>query len=143
VTDVDDRGVPADLFVEVVEALEVAADELDTINGTDAEAWPVPDDLQALLDQRVAVLAVLTRLRQADPRKLGRLTSEAWQQRLEQAYVEELAAAHADYTMPGIPVIPETLQQVEHIRETVRRRALSDPALADAIRQIEPKGWAW
>jgi hypothetical protein len=143
VTDVDDRGVPADLFVEVVEALEVAADELDTINGTDAEAWPVPDDLQALLDQRVAALSVLTRLRQADPRKLGRLTSEAWQQRLEQVYVEELAKAHADYTMPGIPVIPETLQQVEHIRETVRRRALSDPALADAIRQIEPKGWAW
>lgn len=136
-------GVPVELFVEVVEALEVAADELDTINGTDAEAWPVPDDLQALLDQHVALVAVLKRLREADPARLGQLTREQWNTHLERAYAAELVNAHAQYTMPGVPVIPETLEQIEHTREGLRRRALSDPALTEAVRAINPKGWAW
>lgn len=135
--------VPAALFVLVCEALETAQAELETLDGTDAEAFPVPDALQALLEQRAAAVAVLGRLRKADPRKLARLTAEQWNAHLTAAWDEERAKADADYVMPGAPVDKDVLQQLDEAHEVVRRSSLSDRGLADTLRAVSPKGWAW
>lgn len=56
-------AIDLDLFASVVEALDTALLELQALadNGPEVE-WPVPDDLQLLLDQREALLATLARV---------------------------------------------------------------------------------
>lgn len=53
--------------------------------------------------------------------------------------------AHRRSPLDGgtVPVMPGVLESLADARETIRRRALSDPDTAAALRDVADRGWAW
>jgi hypothetical protein len=125
-------AIDPDLFAATVEALEAAADEFENLTkgvGSEGWPWPVPDDLQALLDQREALLATLARVCEGYE-KQGKL---AVAKRIRAIYAEELPKANADYDMPAAPVMAEVIEQVADALERVRRAKCVDGDVRDAL----------
>jgi hypothetical protein len=125
-------AIDPDLFAAVVGALESAGDELDELKngiGSQMRPWYPPDDLQALLDQREALLATLARVCEGYE-KQGKL---AVAKRIRAIYAEELPRANADYDMPAAPVMAEVIEQVADALERVRRAKCVDGDVRDAL----------
>lgn len=128
-------SIPADLFVACCEALEAAEGELDQLTETD---MPASDALTDALRRQETAEAVLRRiLRAAPPERKRRLGQMCRQER------ERHHAYHAEAMIGPASVMPEIRGELAQTRETIRRRAASDPAVADALRDVLPKGWAW
>jgi hypothetical protein len=128
-----------DLFVMVCEALEAAEGELDQIAES---SYPVPDDLQKALDERLALIGTLKHVRAGvQMGNAAKLTGA----RLDALYREEAAKGeNHDYrSMPAFPVLPGIREELTECRERLRRAALADPDLDSALRRVLPKGWAW
>jgi hypothetical protein len=91
--------------------------------------WPVPDDLQRLLDQREALLATLARVCQGFEGKGQKATAD----RIRAIYGEELPKASAEYRMPPAPVMAEVIETVADALERVRRAKCVDGDVRDAL----------
>lgn len=124
--------IPADLFVVVAEALEAADGELAQLE--ELEGWPVPDTVQNALDRGEVLEAVLRRITNAAPD--GRRARIA-------KMIEEESHRRSYLTAPPPPIMPEIRREIDEARETLRRAALADRDVSDALRRVLPKGWAW
>jgi hypothetical protein len=119
-------AIDPDLFAATVEALEAAHGELETLS---EGGGLVPDDLQALLDQREALLATLARVCQGFEGKGQKATAD----RIRAVYAEELPKASAEYRVPFAPVMAEVMEQVDDALERVRRAKCVDGDVRDAL----------
>jgi hypothetical protein len=127
--------VPADLFVKVCEALEAAEGELTMIEDCGV---PASDALTEALRRQEIGEAVLRRImRAAPPERRRRLGAMCREERVAHRYV------NADAMIDGPHVMPEIKRELQECRETIERRAISDPGVAQALREVLPKGWAW
>lgn len=123
-------AIDPDLFAAVVEALDGAMAELVTLRDEcGGDFWPVPDDLQKLLDQRDALAATLARVCKGFVAQGKPATAE----RVRALYVEELAKADARYSMPNAPVDGDVVAKADDALERVRRAVLVDGEVRDAL----------
>lgn len=125
-------AIDPDLFAAVVEALDGAMAELVTLRDEcGGDFWPVPDDLQALLDQREALLATLGRVCQGFEGQGKKATAD----RIRAVYALEMAKwkGAAQFSMPNAPVDAETVTKAEDALERVRRAMLVDGEVRDAL----------
>jgi hypothetical protein len=125
-------AIDPDLFAATVEALDAAAGEFELLTegvGPEGWPWPVPDDLQRLLDQREALLATLARVCQGFEGKGQKATAD----RIRAVYADELPKASAEYRMPPVPVMAEVIEAVADALERVRRAKCVDGDVRDAL----------
>lgn len=120
-----DAGEALALLVELTEALDAAGVELHAL--AEMEDVPLPDELLKQLEERDAMRATLGRLidESANPRRM--------RTRGQDIYREEIARAHRSDDAPPMPVNADVLRQLEAMSEALRRRALTDTDLADAL----------
>lgn len=120
----DDR---LDLVVLLVELLDEAQTELAQL----AEMpMPLGDDVLKQLEAHDAMKATLRRLIEgsADPQKV-RADAEA-------IYRVEMARATRTDDGPKCPVREELLKELAELGELLRRRAIGDRQLGDALREV-------
>lgn len=117
-----------DLVETLYAALSTAHTELAILaNPSAGEPWPVPDDLQGALDQRLALLATMRR------------APEEMRGQLRAVYREEAGRSEntSPYVMPAVPVLPEVCGELAAAMETMRRRGLLVPAVQSARVAVE------
>jgi hypothetical protein len=108
-----------DLVGELHAALEQADVELDEIEQT---PQPMPDWVQEALDERLGLLAAL------------RGAPEEWKPRLRELFTAANGREFDWRPMPAYPVDEQVRGRIGEVLELVRRRALLDVHLADALR---------
>jgi hypothetical protein len=116
-------SVPMDLFVMVLDALHFAHGELEQLAETEIpwtdeelERFKLAHDLQEGLHR----------------------APEEWKPKLREAYQE--AVADSVFIAPSGPtpsLMPGTLRSFDELWELLRRAALTQPAVADALHQSE------
>jgi hypothetical protein len=116
-----DEAVPADLFVEVVEALSAAHAELEQLSVTEIpwtdeelEEFKLAHDLQATMEN----------------------APEEWKPRLREIYVEVVnRSMFREPNGPKPTLLPGTLESFEELFEALRRAALVHPGVDAALRR--------
>jgi hypothetical protein len=119
---------PVDVFVIALRALLSAGSELENIRNVDI---PAPKELEDALLNGAAAIAVVRRISESTPNKA----------KLIEMCHEEL---HREKKQPttlrllnglGVPVLPEVQTTVDEALEALRRRALVDPVVRDAMEE--------
>jgi hypothetical protein len=133
VTSADDL---ADALRLAAGALGVAAQELELLDATESDAWPIPDDVQKVCDEHAAMRATLIEVRAW--LKDGRRASETDLLMLYHGKRESTSGTKVD--PPRVPVLDEVLKEVSDAVEALRRlRALSG-AVRDVLNDL-PGEW--
>lgn len=107
----------------LAEALATAWLELEQLRNT---PWPMPDKVRKELDERDALAETFQTL------------PESQRVELRQVYTEKLGRASGRNDDLSAPVDAEVLAMIEAAYEVLRRQAIFDPALREAIRRLEP-----
>jgi hypothetical protein len=124
----DTPGVSPEVFTLVYCALEAAAGELEAIEETPV---PVPNEIDLALRHGAASEAVVRRiLRAAPPERRRRLAAMC---REERPMAIRMAPS---LDQIKTTVLPEVKQEVRLALESVRRAALVDPAVRDALERL-------
>jgi hypothetical protein len=120
--DVATESVPAELFIQVVEALHVAHQELEQLSETEIpwtdeelEEFQLAHDLQATLEN----------------------APEEWKPRLREIYIgvrDRSMFREPDGPKPTL--LPGTLESLVELWEMLRRAALTQPGVDAALRQV-------
>lgn len=117
--------VPVDVFVEVAQALIMAWEELEQLAVTPV---PLPEEL---LERQHEHEAMLDTLREAP---------EEWKPRLREIYEATLARSGSlngpQWESAPATLLPGVLEGLEAVEESLRRAALADPGVAEAMRQV-------
>jgi hypothetical protein len=111
----------------VVEALEAARDELDQLTDPDFDvaAMMLPESVEKMAREHMALRRLMARLVEAAPHKRDRLVA---------MYREEYEQADPDPVELGrVPVSDEVTRQMADALELVRRRACVDGHVRDAL----------
>jgi hypothetical protein len=127
------HGIDADLFAAVVCALEAAHGEFETLADPPAEAWPIPDDLQRILNEHAAMKATLKTMRQGFEGKGKQAAAQA----MAAIYAKALAeGTGTEYRMPAAPLLDEVTAHVADALELVRRAGHLDGDVRAALRLV-------
>jgi hypothetical protein len=111
-----------ELVGELHAVLELVDVELDAIACT---PQPMPSELEEALTEHEALLAAL------------RAAPEEWKPRLRELYQEAYEDAYKGHDdLPAYPVDKYVVTRLAEVFELVRRRALLDVHLADALREM-------
>lgn len=124
--------IDPDVLAIVVDALDAAATELEEI-GDGGEAFQdaiMPDAIVATYREHMAMQDVIRRIARAAPPDRKRRLGEMCRSALNVAE----RAAWLDLPPITIPVMAEVRSQVDDALELVRRRALVDGDVRDALR---------
>lgn len=117
--------IPVDVFVEVARALIMAWEELEQLAVTPV---PLPEEL---LERQHEHEAMLDTLREAP---------EEWKPRLRGIYEATLARSGSlngpQWESAPATLLPGVLEGLEAVEELLRRAALVDPGVAEAMRQV-------
>jgi hypothetical protein len=116
---------PSDVFTAVVEALEAAGQEFESLAEPEVTDAMVPDSWLKTAKEHAALVAVIKRISYGSPEKRARLAA---------MYAEELAkVTPAPPDLGSVPVDRGVVAQVNDALELVRRRALVDGHVRDVL----------
>lgn len=116
-----------DVIGLLVDALGCAEGELDSLAEVRQE---YDDDLQKLLDERLILIETMKRAPNSE--------------QLRGIYAEQRDAGHHHTGDLGkIPVDKEVLRRLDETRDVLRRWAILDDDLRDALRDAGQPGWFW
>lgn len=128
------EGELLELVGVLAAALAIAHDELHALTEEPLRDVPLDESVIKHLRQRDAFVETFGRLNDS---------AKVTKAQLRKVFEEELGKAdRIEVTELHVPQLPEVRDALTEVCELLRRRALVEPSLRDAVRPVVT-GWAW